>query len=807
MNSNSPISNYLNDFQLELKLFKDKDTIFDNLITKFKKQLFDYGKDITNIFSNENENKLFNFIKSKFLLLNYNLIFDDNINISYIDGKQIEKTRKNDYKKEIQIEFKNKKNENIIINYKLTLIQKSNKIILKIFLIDETNIDGIQNIIKNNLIEYDIFELINHLEIYKRITKEYSKIKDIHKKDNKILKKKYKQILIYNFLNKSEEELKKSKLVTYNESIGSYNCNYINLLTYINNEKNIKKNESKIIRSYSFDFIYMLNIIKNLFILLNFLKQKIYFILFNEYVFEKDLELKSFELLFDNYFKYYYDVNINIDIKNFDNDFFIVLNNKKKLKKNYSKIILGSFNFDNINFTKSKISNLINNNLDKNLNSLKLYKNEDIINNLNDILNKYTKFGLIKINSLNDLLNDNNLFVNIKKQLDVYKDIFNKELFNKNNTKKDINSILCKILNYYLVLLKKSVLLKFICFTKNNNLNKLYCNLGKILKNKKDLYIGYFTIDLTSFYKTNFISYKNFKSNNLNKNLNTIFPSNFVRLRNNTIKIDKDLLLISINDNYKKNKESDKFKNIIHSYIQRIQPFLIVICIKISKINKNFNSPLKNSIDDTYNFFSHISKNFKTIIYYKKDSITNSFNNKKLLIKNEKESESITNKSIYYEIIIESNNKSKKFIFINSNDKLKNLIYEYNLINKFNDNFNIFLLGNIGLSKDIIKSYMKKVNYDKKNNINSNKNKKIINKEKNAIKKEKEQKVFYFFEKLNKSIKNQLSINKSNEKSIFYIPQDKELIIRDIKKIVKINKNREIDTPDNPICLKVNLKL
>jgi hypothetical protein len=77
----------------------------------------------------------------------------------------------------------------------------------------------------------------------------------------------------------------------------------------------------------------------------------------------------------------------------------------------------------------------------------------------------------------------------------------------------------------------------------------------------------------------------------------------------------------------------------------------------------------------------------------------------------------------------------KKFIFINGNDNIKNLIDEYNLVDKYNDGYNIFLLG-------IIQNYEKQLFSSKKFNINQESKQKmsLINKTKIKIRKKKQRK-------------------------------------------------------------------
>jgi len=78
----------------------------------------------------------------------------------------------------------------------------------------------------------------------------------------------------------------------------------------------------------------------------------------------------------------------------------------------------------------------------------------------------------------------------------------------------------------------------------------------------------------------------------------------------------------------------------------------------------------------------------------------------------------------------------------------------------------------------------------------------LINKTKIEIRKKKQEKIELFYKKLQYSMNRQI-----DNQSIIYIPQKNQLIIKDLKKVIKIKKEKEINTYTNPICLKVNLKL
>jgi len=778
-NEKSYIKNFNLNLNLNLNLFAQEQIIYENSINHFKQNIYNYGKNFSEIFDVEttdgNLKNIYDLIKNKILLLNYNLINSKKveINISTFSYSSNIKT--------INIKFiYNSKEESLVYTLNISKSTLKNKITIKIKNnSNSNNFYNINKLILNSLIDENIFDLIKNLKIYQKFINEFEKIKDLSK-----LYKKYEKYILKNyiFFDNNNKEIKKSKLVN-NSNI--FDCNYQELLIYINDEKKIKNEENKRISNYSFDFLYMSIIVKNLYELLNFIKHKIYFILMNQYIFSKNVSIRDFELLFNDYFKFY-NKNINSYVKEYNKIFVVVLNNKNKLKLNYSKFILGSFTLDETSKNKSAI----NQTFFSPKNSI-VNKNYNIQQNINNILVKYNKFGLIRLNLKKLLEEENNLFTNIHKNLELYKKIFHDELFDKNNNVNKINHIFCKILNYYLKELKKSNLLKFICFTKENNLNKLYCNLAKNLKNKKDLYIGYLTIDLNTFIKSKFVTYQNFSVNNLNKNLNTIFPSNFVRTRNNTIKINQDLLLISLFENRKTYKNTSKFITIINSYIKRVQPYLIVICSINPNFKTNFESILKSVLDKKYDYLApNLSKKFKTVIFYNKEHTSN----KNLAINDELKSSSY-NKSIYNQISIE-NEKTKKFIFINGNDNIKNLIDEYNLVDKYNDGYNIFLLG-------IIQNYEKQL-FSKKFNIEQESKQKmsLINKTKIEIRKKKQEKIELFYKKLQYSMNRQI-----DNQSIIYIPQKNQLIIKDLKKVIKIKKEKEINTYTNPICLKVNLKL
>ena len=220
---------------------------------------------------------------------------------------------------------------------------------------------------------------------------------------------------------------------------------------------------------------------------------------------------------------------------------------------------------------------------------------------------------------------------------------------------------------------------------------------------------------------------------------------------------------------------------------------MIVICSIKPNFKTNFESILKSVLDKKYDYLApNLSKKFKTVIFYNKEHTSN----KNFAINDELKSTSFNNKSIYNQITIE-NEKPKKFIFINGNDNIKNLIDEYNLVDKYNDGYNIFLLG-------IIQNYEKQLFSSKKFNINQESKQKmsLINKTKIEIRKKKQEKIQLFYKKLQNSINRQI-----DNQSIIYIPQKNELIIKDLKKVIKIKKEKEINTNTNPICLKVNLKL
>ena len=778
-NMNPNEQSYFKNFYLNLNLFAQEQIIYENSINHFKQNIYNYNN-FSKIFDvipkDNNLINLFNLIKNKILLLNYNLINSKKVEINI-------SPQRTDNKKIINIEFiYNEKKELLVYTLNISKSTLKNKITIKIKNnSNSNNFYNINKLILNSLIDENIFYLIKNLKIYHKFIDKFQKIKDL----SKLYKKYEKYILKDNtFFDNQNKQIKKSKLIN-NSNI--FDCNYQELLIYINDEKKIKNEENKRISNYSFDFLYMSIIVKNLYELLNFIKHKIYFILMNQYIFSENVSIRNFELLFNDYFKFY-NKNINSYVKEYNKIFVVVLNNKNKLKLNYSKFILGSFTLDETSKNKSAI----NQTFFSPKNSI-VNKNYNIQQNINKILIRYNKFGLIRLNLKKLLEEENNLFTNIHKNLELYKKIFHDELFDKNNNVNKINHIFCKILNYYLKELKKSNLLKFICFTKENNLNKLYCNLAKNLKNKKDLYIGYLTIDLNTFIKSKFVTYQNFSVNNLNKNLNTIFPSNFVRTRNNTIKINQDLLLISLFENRKTYKNTSKFITIINSYIKRVQPYLIVICSINPNFKTNFESILKSVLDKKYDYLApNLSKKFKTVIFYNKEHTSN----KNLAINDELKSTSLNNKSIYNQISIE-NEKTKKFIFINGNDNIKNLIDEYNLVDKYNDGYNIFLLG-------IIQNYEKKLFSSKKFNIEQESKQKmsVINKTKMEIRKKKQEKIELFYKKLQYSMNRQI-----DNQSIIYIPQKNQLIIKDLKKVIKIKKEKEINTYTNPICLKVNLKL
>jgi hypothetical protein len=785
----SPIMNpneqsYFKNFNLNLNLFAQEQIIYENSINHFKENIYNYGKNFSVIFNDktkdENLKNLYDLIKNKILLLNYNLINSKKVEIN------ISTFSRNSKIKIINIKFSYKeKKESLVYILNISKSILNNKITIKIKKNSNSyKFYNINKLIVNSLIDENIFDLIKNLKIYHKFIDKFQKIKDLSK-----LYQKYKKYILKNyiFFDNNNKEIKKSKLVN-NSNI--FDCNYQELLIYINDEKKIKNEENKRISNYSFDFLYMSIIVKNLYELLNFIKHKIYFILMNQYIFSENVSIRNFELLFNNYFKFY-NKNINSYVKEYNNIFVVVLNNKNKLNINYSKFILGSFTLDETSRNKSPIDQTFFSPKNSIVNTLKI-NNQNLNIKINNILVKYNKFGLIRLNLIKLLEEENNLFTNIRQNLELYKKIFHDELFDKNNNVNKINHIFCKILNYYLKELKKSNLLKFICFTKENNLNKLYCNLAKNLKNKKDLYIGYLTIDLNTFIKSKFVTYQNFSVNNLNKNLNTIFPSNFVRTRNNTIKINQDLLLISLFENRKTYKNTSKFITIINSYIKRVQPYLIVICSIKPNFKTNFESILKSELNKKYDYLApNLSKKFKTVIFYNKEHTSN----KNLAINDELKSTSLNNESIYNQITIE-NEKTKKFIFINGNDNIKNLIDEYNLVDKYNDGYNIFLLG-------IIQNYEKQL-FSKKFNIEQESKQKmsLINKTKIEIRKKKQEKIELFYKKLQYSMNRQI-----DNQSIIYIPQKNQLIIKDLKKVIKIKKEKEINTNTNPICLKVNLKL
>ena len=219
---------------------------------------------------------------------------------------------------------------------------------------------------------------------------------------------------------------------------------------------------------------------------------------------------------------------------------------------------------------------------------------------------------------------------------------------------------------------------------------------------------------------------------------------------------------------------------------------MIVICSIKPNFKTNFESILKSELNKKYDYLApNLSKKFKTVIFYNKEHTSN----KNLAINDELKSTSLNNESIYNQITIE-NEKTKKFIFINGNDNIKNLIDEYNLVDKYNDGYNIFLLG-------IIQNYEKQL-FSKKFNIEQESKQKmsLINKTKIEIRKKKQEKIELFYKKLQYSMNRQI-----DNQSIIYIPQKNQLIIKDLKKVIKIKKEKEINTNTNPICLKVNLKL
>jgi hypothetical protein len=479
--------------------------------------------------------------------------------------------------------------------------------------------------------------------------------------------------------------------------------------------------------------------------------------------------------------------------------------------------------------------------------------NENEIKKIESELQKFNKFGLEK--DLEILIKNNNIFTYILQNYNLYIQVFKNEL--ELNISKEWYNMFCLILNNYLKTNGKDDLLKFICIIDKNNSNKLICYLVKNenMNKKKDLYLGYFIINLVNFFKTNFVSYEGFNIKNLNKNLNTIFPSNFIKKKNNIIKLNKDLLLVSYNEYQDKYNNSDKFINILNTYIQRVNPLVIVICTQESNYknikwrskifsNTNFQSILQPKLNDYHKLLDNITKKSmdtftsRTLIYYKNNDVINisnkiSNNLSKVLIKKLKNNK-IDYEHIYNEISIQYEDKIKKFIFINGgnkkdNTKIKDLIDKFKLLDKYKNNFNIFLLGEI--KNERTGQYLNPF-ANKKTNIKKEKTKSLTKLTIEEIQRKKHNKIESFYNNLQKSINKQVKKNTRIQQSIFYMTQKKELIMKDIKIINKkirqqkttlqkitpnfakntlgISKNikRKINSPSNyPICLKVNLKL
>ena len=813
--NNKPI---YNNISFDLNLFQKETILYNNATQNF---LSDADLLVT--------------IKNSLVLLNYNLIKKEDLEINNVSTSLIrtKRTFSSNVSKTIVIKYKKEKQ----LNFRLTL--KNKELTIKC-INDNALIQSFIESVKQNLIDSDVLEIIDQInktanENYKNILINYSNIQNFSKKYKK--DKINEKIVIF------------EKNDLYNEN----KYNYTEFLNYLN--KGLKENEKKTISSYSINYYYALNLSKNLSTLLEFLKVKIYYILIKDFTFKKKaVTINDLQLLFNNYFNYF-NLKINTNVIQDNDKYAIIINNHlNKNQTNYSKVILGDFTINSFN-QKSKLNFMkyLKNNSSSSNNAIKLNEtfDENEIKKIESELQKFNKFGLEK--DLETLIKNNNIFTYIFQNYNLYTKVFNNEL--QLNLHKEWYNMFCLILNNYLKTNGKDDLLKFICIIDKNNSNKLICYLVKNenMNKKKDLYLGYFIINLVNFFKTDFVSYEGFNIKNVNKNLNNIFPSNFIKEKNNIIKLNKDLLLVSYNENQNKYNNLDKFINILNTYIQRVKPLVIVICTQESNYknikwrskifsNTNFQSILQPKLTDYHKLLDNTTKKSmdtftsRTLIYYKNDviNISNKIhtNLSKVLIK--KINNKIDYQHIYNEISIQYEDKIKKFIFINGgnkkdNTKIKDLIDKFNLLNKYKNNFNIFLLGEI---KNERRGQYFNPFANKKTNIKKEKTKSLTKLTIEEIQRKKHNKIESFYNNLQKSINKQVKKNTTIQQSIFYMTQKKELIIKDIKIINKkirqqktilqkitpnfakntlgISKNikRKINSPSNyPICLKVNLKL
>ena len=405
--------------------------------------------------------------------------------------------------------------------------------------------------------------------------------------------------------------------------------------------------------------------------------------------------------------------NINDALNNTNNLF-----NKITMQRNSSINDIKEKN--NINLSNDENNNIISNNtynIKSNNNNLKNYENKETImnsnniNSFNDNLNKKSKSNIQNIgkkvstngnnynieNNFDDknykLKNDNNNIIEVKSDLEKYKNISFNNGNNNYNTKTNIDSNIynSKTLNN---ILKNSEY----NFDKNKNyiINQMKNEKNTIndsknefekLKNDDDIFPLNF---LDKYQENNNENYEisNFDNNNKILNNNNDNNNNFIENRNKFNIIDKNLE----NNNINLKNDENKFE----------------------KNNQSFN--ISNNINNKINIINNI----------KNDNIKNNFDNSKKnysINNNEKKSDNI---------IKEINDKSVQIMddIYKINNNLEN--YNNRIINK-KIKENIFNIKNNKKAKsNLFSKKQNNLNWENinKTNIKSNDNNKLLNKNK-----------------------------------------------------------------------------
>ena len=405
------------------------------------------------------------------------------------------------------------------------------------------------------------------------------------------------------------------------------------------------------------------------------------------------------------------------------------IDHKIDFKKNGKAVVTQSFRIldpDLINNNNNKINNIVN-----------FWKNEKNISEL---------FFIENINDVQQL----NIGLN-----EIFKQIYEREKNNKiinlvkNQTNKNINLNLNFNDNIYIFI---NLLLYYFNLLNNNeiqyNIEKLNNNIYLIKTN-----IGLFNIAITN--KDNKLI---IEKSRLKSRLKSILPLQ----KNNNINLIKsnNILIISFNEANKRYNNEDI--NIILDKIIKEQPLFVVVNTQESLIRQvtgrvDFHNYLSKALSnkkyseldrqDARVLIATIglskNKNVRTSIYFNQTKVTKNNNNEKIKIisfghKVSKKSnlgkaikKTWWKGSICYELIIEANGKTIKFIFVNShlffesksykgkkNDKndtglkkrihnFESLVKEFKLIEKYEEGYNIFFSGDLNFRLTLLGPNMK----------------------------------------------------------------------------------------------------